>query len=173
MRRHGGCGVNGLRVIGADPGPVPGIALLDFVDGKLHRVEAVQCTHGLAPLIVRTLIHSAGPPPTIKVVMQVEGWAMGARSGKSSTPAAGRETRNLIGVLRELAEREDVELHERVAGLVKPWASNARLAVTGLLSDTEGMRHARDGARHALYVAVKDCGIPDPLSSRGREAWKR
>jgi hypothetical protein len=47
---------------------------------------------------------------------------------------------------------------------VKPWATDERLEAAGLLDLTKGMRHARDAARHALFTAVKDGGVPDPLS---------
>jgi hypothetical protein len=49
---------------------------------------------------------------------------------------------------------------------VKPWAVDKRLHAAGLLDMTAGMRHARDAARHALFCAVKDYGLPDPLSSK-------
>jgi hypothetical protein len=51
---------------------------------------------------------------------------------------------------------------------VKPWATDERLAAAGLLDPTKGMRHARDAARHALFCAVRDFGLPDPLSAKAR-----
>jgi len=50
---------------------------------------------------------------------------------------------------------------------VKPWAIPARLVKAGLIKPTEGMRHARDAARHALYAAVHERITADPLSKRG------
>jgi hypothetical protein len=52
---------------------------------------------------------------------------------------------------------------------VKPWATDERLEAAGLLDLTKGMRHARDAARHALFTAVKDGGVPDPLSKHAHE----
>ena len=80
---------------------------------------------------------------------------------------AGRVTRELIGVLADLAAgRPQVTVIRRPAGLVLPWATNHRLAAAGLMAPTVGMPHARDAARHALYAAVRDGGMPDPLSTR-------
>ena len=42
------------------------------------------------------------------------------------------------------------------------------MAAAGLLEPTKQLRHARDAARHALFAAVADCGIPDPLSRKAR-----
>jgi hypothetical protein len=60
----------------------------------------------------------------------------------------------------------EVTYHARSASTVKPWATDARLERAGLLDLTAGMRHARDAARHALFCAVKNCGLPDPLSAK-------
>ena len=69
----------------------------------------------------------------------------------------------MVGVVEEWAPRQ-CKLHIRTAGEVKPWATDKRLHTAGLLDLTAGMRHARDAARHALYSAVRDYGLPDPLS---------
>jgi hypothetical protein len=54
---------------------------------------------------------------------------------------------------------------------VKPWATDKRLTAAGLLAMTAKMADARDACRHALYTAVHDAGIPDPLSAAGRRRF--
>ncbi|HEU4567679.1 MAG TPA: hypothetical protein VFR99_06550, partial [Marmoricola sp.] len=115
-------------------------------------------------------------------LVQVERFVVGRRSGRSSTAAAGEVTRSMIGVLREVWEGFDStstgrlggRWFERSAANVKPWATDQRLQAcvlpggTSLWLQTAGMRHARDAARHALFAAVHDGGLPDPLSSKAR-----
>jgi len=158
-----------VRVIGIDPGPVPGIVLLDPT-GVVH---AVQCSHTVASVLFAALLDQQPATPT---VVQIEKFVVGRRAGASSSAKAGEQTRELIGRLREVWETFDSSVNgrlgghwfERTASQVKPWATNERLAAAGLLAKTEGMRHARDGARHAIYCAVHDAGLPDPLSKRKR-----
>ena len=54
----------------------------------------------------------------------------------------------------------------RSASDVKPWA-RGRLARAGLLDMTVKSVDARDAAMHALFSAVHDAGLPDPLSRKG------
>ena len=56
----------------------------------------------------------------------------------------------------------------RPAATVKPWATDERLKKAGLLAVCHGMPHAADAMRHLLYRAVRDAGVPDPLSRRGK-----
>lgn len=162
--------MSGLRVIGVDPGPVPGIVDLHVEGPTLLRVEAIQCTAGTAAELVEALLQSERHTSTL---LQVERFVVGRRSGRSATAGAGAATRDLIGQLQRVVDsmsyavtRESVHLIERNAGQVKPWATDTRLTAAGLLEATKGMRHARDAGRHALFAAVHDAGLPDPLSSR-------
>jgi len=156
-----------VRVLGIDPGPVPGIVVLDPT-GAVH---AVQCSHDIATVLFAALLDQQPATPT---VVQIEKFVVGRRAGASSSAAAGEQTRNLIGRLREVWETFDSSVNgrlgghwfERTAANVKPWATNERLAAAGLLAKTEGMRHARDGARHALFAAVHGGHLPDPLSKK-------
>lgn len=156
-----------LRAIGVDPGPVPGLVLLEFDERRLARIEVIQCSRGVAPLLFRALLTDS----PVRTVVQVERYVVSRRSGRSSSAGAGEATRDLVGALaNEFGVHSiNAELHERAAGHVKPWATNDRLERAGLLDACKGMRHARDAARHALYVAVHDGGIPDPLSKE----WSR
>jgi hypothetical protein len=143
------------RFIGIDPGPTPGIVALD-ARGDL--VAVVQCTHEVMLPIVRDVLDVRGGLALIAVERFV------ARGRASADQAL---TRDQVGSVMALFPGRVVQ---RSASEVKPWATDRRLQAAVLPGDTSlflrtaGMRHARDAARHALFAAVKDGGLPDPLS---------
>lgn len=149
-----------VSVIGVDPGQTTGICLLDL---ELHEVDHLQLTPRAVLPVVRALTKRSAP-----VLVAVERYVVGTRSSRSSSPKAGQITRDLVGQLLGLADHEGLLVVARSAAEVKPWATDERLERAGLL--VKGMRHANDAARHALFAAVKDCGAPDPLSSRS--TWR-
>lgn len=147
--------------IGTDPGPIPGIvALTVWETGKLD-TAVIQCSHGVASTIVNGLLDAAHLPVTLATERFV---ARGRASAVQSI------TRDLVGQLQEIAHSHGARFVQRSASEVKPWATDCRLQAAVLSGDsnlflhTAGMRHARDAARHALFAAVKDGGLPDPLS---------
>lgn len=146
-----------LSVIGVDPGPVPGMVLLLFSDGRLLRAEALQCTHRAAPPLMHTLTEMSFRPG--RTLIAVERFVVRGRATKDQSitrdQVAGIGQRHPDALLRSASE-------------VKPWATDARLEAAGLLEVCKGMRHARDAARHALFAAVHDGGITDPLSKEFR-----
>ena len=160
-----------VRVIGVDPGPTPGIVLVRFNDGPFGVAHVVQCTHLIAPEIFRMLLGIDSRTPTI---VGIERFVIGRKSMRSGQ--VGEVTRDLIGSLQEAFEDHDSteagrlggRFFQRNASQVKAWATDERLDAAGLLTATKGMTHARDGARHALFAAVHDGGIPDPLSKKAR-----
>jgi len=164
-----------IRVVGIDPGPVPGFVMRRYIAGGVADTHVVQVNHQLAPVIFRALLDQY---PDIPTVVQIERFVVGRRAGASSSAKAGEQTRNLIGRLQELWENHDSTERGRLGGHwfqrsaanVKPWATNERLEAAGLLAPTEGMRHCRDAARHALFAACHDGGVPDPLSKKARTA---
>lgn len=153
-----------LRIIGIDPGPVPGIVVLG---GRVPHV--VQCSHEIAPVLFGALLAWPGP-----ALVQVERFVVGRASMRAGRH--GAITRDLVETLRLVWEDHDSTPSGRLGGRflqrsaanVKPWATDARLEAAGLLEACKGMRHARDAARHALFAAVHDGGIPDPLSKEAR-----
>ena len=158
-----------VRVIGVDPGPTPGIVLLRFNDGPFGVCHVVQCTHLIAPEIFRTLL---GIDPVTPTIVGVERFVM---RGKYAGTQAGGVTRDLVGAIDQVCRErmqemggDSVRLHQRNASQVKAWATDARLDAAGLLDATKGMTHARDAARHALFAAVHDGSIPDPLSKKAK-----
>lgn len=145
-------------VIGVDPGPTPGVVLLSLTGAaagvRIIGREVVQCSAGALSAVLEAL-------GAADALVAVERYVVGARSGRSATAGAGETTRDQVGAL---IGAYPVVL--RNAGQVKPWATDARLEAAGLLDLCKGMRHTRDAARHALFTACKDAGLPDPLSTR-------
>jgi len=145
-------------VIGVDPGGTTGIALR-VPSGTW---ELVQATRGAVLPIVRAMLHTYD----YRAVIAVEQFVVGPRAARSSTPEAGRIARDLIGALQSLGFELNLRVVLRSASQVKPWATDKRLQAAGV-PDIPKMRDARDAARHALFCATADCGLPDPLSKRG------
>ncbi|RGC68440.1 hypothetical protein C5N14_13720 [Micromonospora sp. MW-13] len=160
-----------MYVIGIDPGPLPGIVRLQLKvvgdkwsgqSAQLVDVQALQVTPGL----LGTVLEGINAATEVEVVAY-ERFVVGRRAGQSSSAAAGAKTRNMIGELEAWAGAGRWRrVYARSAAEVKPWATDTRLGAAGLLDLTKGMRHARDAARHALFCAVRDCGLADPLSRK-------
>lgn len=153
-----------MFVIGIDPGPTPGVVRLELADrhpSALFGADALQCSPGVLTTILRELSRDEF------TVLAVENFVVGPRAARSATPGAGALTRELVAALRTWAFEQDLPFFLATAAGVKPWATDDRLAATGvLLPLTTGMRHARDAGRHALFRAVKTYGLPDPLSAK-------
>lgn len=152
-------------IIGVDPGATTGVCALPFCDEcppeLPHRLTPaiLQCPHADAVELISNILteHSE----RYRLVLAIEQFVTGPRAGKSATAIAGRLTRELI---TELTMVHDEALYIRPAALVKPWATDRRLAAAGLIGPTRGLPHARDAARHALFCAVKAGITRDPLS---------
>jgi hypothetical protein len=156
-----------VNAVGIDPGPIPGVVALQFLDGRLVHVDVLQCNAFIAPALINTLLFTLSAERH-KTVVQIERFVVGRRASRSSTPAAGQQTRDLVGGLEQVCHDLGITPAQRSAAAVKPWATDARLERAGLLDATKGMRHAKDAARHALYTAVKNGAMPDPLSKEWR-----
>jgi len=154
-------------VIGVDPGPTPGVAVLTLQAGALAYADVFQCTHAILPTLVNALIlppdefgpNERGPRYTVAL----EKFVIGRKSMRAG--AAGHLTRAVIADLRG-GLPDYVFVLERSAAAVKPWATDDRLDRAGLWTITKGMPHARDAARHALFCAVHDRRLPDPLTRK-------
>lgn len=156
--------MNSFAVIGVDPGPSTGIVELhcELPAFKLGRV--IQCNSAATLSILDMMTHpNAHAWP---IVIAIERFVDGRRSGRGNAPGAGRTTRDLVAAVDDrYSGLAGVTVICRSASEVKPWASDGRLLQSGLWNGTLGMRHARDAARHALFVAVQR-GVVDPLSGR-------
>jgi hypothetical protein len=81
--------------------------------------------------------------------------------------AAQKQTHDQVAVLEQLyAHSRPVQLC--TAKRAKEWATDARLEAVFLAEDLKGMRHARDAARHALFLAASSGAIHDPLSRKAQ-----
>lgn len=144
-------------VIGIDPGPTPGIVAMEFYQGRINDLQVIQCTAGA----LYDVLH--GIDASLANVVAVERFVVRGRANAAQTI-----TRDQVA---NLSMHHEGRIVQRSASEVKPWATDRRLQAavltrddTNLLLITAGMRHARDAARHALFAAVKDGGLPDPLS---------
>lgn len=155
--------MNPRTVIGADPGGTTGLVRFDL-DGFRKPVLTQVCDPLMVLPVVTDLLGAQDPA---EVLLAVEQFVVGMRAARSSTPKGGQTARELIGALAGWAiDGRGIRVVIRKAAEVKPWATDRRLTAAGLY--LRGAPHARDAARHALYAAVRDCGLPDPLSSRHR-----
>lgn len=157
-----------IIVLGIDPGPIPGICELILIGDQVADVWVFQCSAIAAPWLVGQLLASmpdCGADGRQKV-LAIERFVVGHRAAGSAHATAGRITRDLIAPLREIGMRKGARVVLRSASEVMPWATNKRLDAAGLLTGPKGMPHALAATRHALYAAVRECGLPDPLSTK-------
>jgi hypothetical protein len=150
-------------VVGVDPGPTPGVCVL----GTGYHADAVpavfQCNAPSVGWLVQTMLALRGD---LRAVLAIERFIVGMRSARSAHAGAGELTRSMIGELTTLGHLAGAQVVFRPAADVMPWATDKRLKAAGLLEPTKALPHARAAARHALYAAVRDGGLPDPLSTK-------
>lgn len=155
-----------LVVIGVDPGQTTGIAEVRWENDKPAGVRVAQCSPDAVVPIIDVFLLDRG---TAEAVIAVEQFVDGKHAGRGNAPAAARTTRALVNSIRDtFTGLARVHLVFRSAAEVKPWANDERLNRAGLWAPTKGMNHARDAARHALFAAVRDGLMPDPMSARAR-----
>lgn len=169
--------MSAVIVVGVDPGPIPGTVglLIEGHEGqpRITDLQLAQTTSGIVGLTLGGIVERWRRHPAINlardapVLIQVERYVVGNRSGRSSTSGAGAITRDMVGVVEAAGVELGAVVVQRNASQVKAWATDERLERAGI-DIPKGMRHARDGARHALYAAVHAEHLPDPLSSRYR-----
>lgn len=137
-------------LIGVDPGPVTGVFAIEAVGGQVE-YRFAQADPDTAVTLVLAW-------QTASDVLVIEDFVIGTKTGKANDQRAGQQTRNVLERLRPYATAV------RTASQVKGWATDERLKAAGIHEKLQGMRHARDAARHALFHAVKSGVLVDPLS---------
>lgn len=145
-------------VVGVDPGPVPGIAVLSWEPGGKPMWRVYQVAASSPSLVyeeTRRLLDRWLEQEGVSLA--AESYVVSARSARTADRGAQQTTNDLAALLRHAGARM------RPPSEVKPWATDARLKSAGA-DILQQMRHARDAARHALYSACRDRGLPDPLS---------
>lgn len=148
-----------IVVIGVDPGATTGIALLDTTEPT--NPVLIQTSPDAVITIVNALVdRTQGQHGTVAGVA-IERFVRGPRSGKLGTPKGAAIAQDIITQLSHLVGAWGVPTYLRSAAEVKPWATDARIRK---LTEHRGMPHALDALRHAMFCAVRDFGMPDPLS---------
>lgn len=155
-------------VIGVDPGGTTGLAVVAFqtFGENAPRYIGSYGQYTEPAELFEQVRFWVGAMPGIRLA--AERFVVSRRAGRSATAGAGTTARNILGQLTTF----NVPLSLRTASEVKKWGTNKRLDAAGLLEPTIGKPHARDAARHALYVLVATLGCPDPLSSAYRPGDK-
>lgn len=160
--------MTGIRAIGIDPGPTPGLVGLLFSDSKLIKTDVIQCSGSMVGHAFEMLLKGYKDVPGIEVYLQVEKFVISR--GSYRTGSAGARTRDMVGDIAAYALRLGIHVTQRSASVTKDWATDTKLRAAGLYDATAGMSHARDAARHAMYTAVHEGNIPNPLSKRAQKA---
>lgn len=165
--------MSAVIVVGVDPGPTPGTVGLLIEDAGsgpvITDVQLAQTSAGIVGLTVGGIVMRWKQHPTITdcrdadVLIGVERFVSGPRAARSSTPGAGRITRDMVGVIEACGLDLGAVVVQRTASQVKAWSTDERLKRAGI-EIPKGMRHTLDAARHALFTAVHAGHLPDPLS---------
>jgi hypothetical protein len=148
-----------------DPGPTPGIVRLTYSDDRdLLMVDVVQCSAHTALDLLEVLLRV---PAGTEVYFQGEKFVVGKGSYRTGSP--GARTRDMVGSAVTMVQSGRLcVVTLRSASQAKQWATDKRLDAAGLLGEVKGMQHAKDAARHALYTAVAEGKVPDPLSRKAK-----
>jgi len=154
--------LHGMIVVGVDGGPTPGVGVIIADYMGIGECSIFQCN---ADSLMSLVFWQLGRMPGYHRVLATERFVVNARSGRSSSARAGETVRKQVGALEEMAKASNTVFRQRSASEVKLWASEVRLVRAGFKLPS-GMPHGKDGARHALFAAVADAGLPDPLSRK-------
>ena len=127
-------------------------------------MRAFQADYGSALDLLRLLL--ASPLVPAGLAAQVEAYDARRRSGLTKGITAERMhalTDDLTGLLAFY----EIRYHVRQVSSVKTWAEcGNRMSLAGLDVIPAKMADATSAGWHALYCAVRDCGMPDPASRR-------
>lgn len=148
--------------IGIDPGVTSGICVLEYdMNRSLVTPILMQVNEaGFTPILNFLLSSRQG------AVVAIEKFVTGNSAGTKGKNAD--VTRELVTVANTLGELAHCHTVIRQASDVKLWASDKRLQKAGILTDSNrtSVRHSLDAGRHALYAAVADLHMPDPLARK-------
>lgn len=148
-------------VLGVDPGAGSHIGVVGFSTWDVaDTLMVIQCNWRAFDALLPGLVPG-------DFVLAVERFVPSRLGQTGNAPGARRATTAVIQRCEHYAEANGHRCYLRTASEVKPWATDQRLLAGRLLLACKGMPHARDAARHALFAAVHDCGMRDPLSKRG------
>ena len=164
-----------MMVIGVDPGGTTGIFFLNIFHKEIEGRGAIQVGSAAGidsrrEVVMTTLRILISDSEETNIYVAVEEFVRGPRSGRLRSPQDSQLAIDIIGAIRAMPEinraRRPVTAYFHSAATVKRWATTQRLEAAGLIAPTIGEPHARDAARHALFLAVKTGMVPDPLSRK-------
>jgi hypothetical protein len=151
-----------ITTLGIDPGGTTGFLLPCWIKGE-RKAVAVRAWQ----------VNLGGAVELLGWILDAYGHLIACAGMEAFRPGHGRRdpaTRDLCTALEHEAARRGLALRSWPAATVKPWTGHLkgdkRLHAAGLFEVTAGQPHARDGGRPALYAAVHDAGLPDPLSQQ-------
>lgn len=151
-----------VSVIGVDPGVTTGISFIDYIDKRIAGTMQLQVDHASAVALLELIL---GRWYNSNVIVQrwaqVEPFKTGQSAGAKGD--AAEITRQQAFILGETLQVHGYHTELRKKGDIDTWGSNKRLEKAGIIRQLDGMRHANDASRHALYCAVHDAHMPDPL----------
>ncbi len=137
------------------------LAIWETREQKLAWVRAFQCDAAGAGGLLSMILAVYGGMITCGQIEEFR-----TLHGAGTRGKAASVTRQQVITLSALAAGRGMVLAVRHSSQVFPWASDARLRKAGLYETTTALPHARAASRHALYVACRDGGLPDPLGKR-------
>ena len=160
-----------ISVIGIDPGPATGMCFLDysnqFAPYALVGKSLLQSDADSAPIVLKSMLHTYyGSQDLVgRRYASVEKFVTGRSAGSRGKSA--NVTRQLVMELTEVLQQFGYDVQIRSAAEVKPWATDKRLEAAGITGPAAvhgQFRHSYDAARQALFSAVKDAKLRDPLA---------
>lgn len=153
-------------VFGIDPGPTTGIFQLDYSNGLLLSKTRLQADAEDAEFVLEMLLAwYANNADVVKRFAGIEKFVTGHSAGTRGKKAG--LTRQFEVLLAERLQSWGAKVAVRPTAIVKPWATDKRLIEAGLVGASALHGKARDtydAGRHALYAAVHDAGMKDPLA---------
>jgi hypothetical protein len=164
-----------LSVIGLDPGETTGMCFLNyytFPDDTWNPIPErilLQAEGSSSDHVLRAMLHAYYPAGNTEVTARyagIERFVTGRAAGGRTKP--GEITRQLVMQLAETCQLYGYSTKLRSASEVKPWATDKRLVKAQIAREETALhgkaRDAYDGARHALFAAVADAKMKDPLA---------
>lgn len=152
-----------ISVIGCDPGPSTGISLLDYEDSRLTSWTVLQVDGDSAQGVLEAILtrrQSVLGNTIVKRYASVEPFVTG--QGAGTRGAKADYTRQEAFKLVEQLQLWGYAVKLRKAADVKVWADDRKLRAAGILRPPEN-RHGNDASRQALFAAVHDAYLPNPL----------
>lgn len=152
--------VSTRSVIGIDPGITTGICCLDFNEHGLLEFPPILIQANepaVAPILYMLMANRQNG--LVAIEKFVTGNSAGARGHNADI------TRALVTMCESMATTNHLRVVKRAAADVKPWATDKRLKAAKILTDSNktSVRHCLDSARHALFSAVADLKMKDPM----------